>query len=280
MLVDIDQLMANSALFRICIYLAVILIVCKVVLWFYNNRLERQINRSKGIPVENYTAEELAIIIRKNLVCPYVQEMGADEQGDMFFQCDDDRYYSRIINGRLYIVRKNRFGMHSVNFSEKGDELRQCVADIFSDNPENDREELAKKQRNFKRSTIADWIIGSACFLCILCIIFQMAKGMDILKSRGVSLVKFSNYSTEYTINDALRASCIDGKWSSSKEGDDTYAYFTGTTFGGSDLVMVFRMDADGNCEIISAQVDGENYSLFTGILLAAMYSNIENASQ
>lgn len=277
---DISQLMENNVFFRICMYLAGILIVCKGVLWLYNNHLERQINKGKRIPVKNYTAEELAIIVRKNLICPFLQEMGTDEQGDMFFQCGDERYYSRITDGKLYIVQKNKFGIDSGNLSEKGNELRQCVADIFSDNPEDDREEFEKKQKNLKRGKMANWVIGSVCVLCVLCVFFQMVRGKDILKSGGVSLAKFTDYSTEYTINDALRASCKEGKWSNSKEGDNTYAYFTGTSFGGNDLAMAFQMDKSGYCEIISVQVDGEDYSLFAGMLLEVMYSNIENDSQ
>lgn len=275
-----NQLYENNILFRIGLYLEVILIVCKMMLWLYNRFFEQQLHKSKSILIQPYTAEEIAIIVQKNLVCPFVDKMGTDEQGNMFFQCGNIRYYARINDGKLCIVRKNIFEKDTPHLSETGQELQQCIADIFSDDFEKDREEWRKQRRKYRWFSVAEWASGVACILCFLFIALQLIGGVDVLKSRGVSLAKFTDYSTEYTINDALRSSCKEGKWSSSKEGDNTYAYFTGTTFGGNELVMAFQTDESGYCEIISVQLDGEDYSFLGGLLLEVMYSNIEYGSQ
>lgn len=105
-----------------------------------------------------------------------------------------------------------------------------------------------------------------------------MARGEDILKSRGVSLTQFTDYSSDNVINEALRASCVEGEWSSVKEGEITYARFAGTTYNVGTLNVIFRADTEGTCEIISLQVDGINYigTIFSGLIMEQMYANIE----
>ncbi len=103
-----------------------------------------------------------------------------------------------------------------------------------------------------------------------------MVGGTDIIKSRGVSLLCLSYYSTEYTINDALRASCTDGEWSSSKDRGITYMSFVGTTTGGNRLVLMLQKDESDYCRVTSIEIDGENYTWYMDELLELMYDNIE----
>lgn len=105
---DIEELIQNDLLFTICLWLLLIVIVCRGVWWIYSNILERKLNINKGIPLTGYTPEEVSIIVRKNLVCPLVEEIGEDEHGSMFFQCKSERYFSRMESGRFYIMQKKR----------------------------------------------------------------------------------------------------------------------------------------------------------------------------
>lgn len=273
---DIDDLMATDLLFPICMFLAAVLIVCRIALWVYRTALERQVNGNKGVLVEDYTAEEVAVIVRRNLACPLVQEMGTDEQGVLFFQCDKVRFQAKIEAGRLFIVKKNLFGRDVIQNDGEGFELQQCISDIFSENPEKDREAFEQKKRRLRIGNRVDWVAGAIMCLCIFYILVKMLRGVDIVKSHGICLMKFSDYSTEYTINEALHATCIDGEWSCTKEGGVTYAYFVGMTQTGNRLMMIFRSEDNEYCEITSVQIDGEDYSLFTGVLLEGMYANLE----
>lgn len=123
------------------------------VWWIYSNILERQLNINKGIPLTGYTPEEVSIIVRKNLVCPLVEEIGEDEQGSMFFQCKSERYFSRMESGRFYIIQKKRPWINPDFLSEEGWELQFCIGDIFSGNPEQDRETFTKRKRIMQRGT-------------------------------------------------------------------------------------------------------------------------------
>ncbi len=275
---DIEELIQNDLLFTICLWLLLIVIVCRGVWWIYSNILERKLNINKGIPLTGYTPEEVSIIVRKNLLCPLVEEIGEDEHGSMFFQCKSERYFSRMESGRFYIMQKKRPWINPDFLSEEDWELQFCIGDIFSGNPEQDRETFTKRKRIMQRGSIANWIAGGLLFLCFAYVFFQMARGEDILKSRGVSLAQFTDYSSDNVINEALRASCVEGEWSNFKEGEITYARFAGTTYNGGTLKMIFRADTEGTCEIISLQVDGINYAgtIFSGLIMEQMYSNIE----
>ena len=75
---DIEELIQNDLLFTICLWLLLIVIVCRGVWWIYSNILERKLNINKGIPLTGYTPEEVSIIVLKNLLCPLVEEIGED----------------------------------------------------------------------------------------------------------------------------------------------------------------------------------------------------------
>lgn len=275
---DMEELIQNDALFAMCMWLLLIVIVCRVVWWIYSNILERKLNINKGIPLTGYTPEEVAVIVRKNLVCPFVEEIGEDEQGGMFFQCKSERYFSRIESGRFSIRQKKRSWVNPDFLSEEGWELQFCIGDIFSENPGQDRETYAKRKQIMRWGSFANWIAGGIFFLCFAYMFFQMARGEDILKSRGVCLAQFTAYSSDYTIDEALWATCVEGEWSSFKEEGITYACFAGTTYNGGTIKMIFQMDIAGTCEIISIQVDGINYAgtIFGGAIMEGMYSNIK----
>ncbi len=276
-MVDIEKLMETNRMFHFCLSSLGVLIVAKIVWGFIDNVLTKEVHTNSGAWVKNYTLEELAIIVRRNLVCSFVQEIGTDEQGNLFFQCDNNaRFDSKIQGGRFFIIQKNILGIESQKLSEKGWELQQCICDIFSENPEKDKKIMDRDMQLLGWGTVANWIMGAGLFLCVVYIIFQVIGGMDTIKSRGISMLCLTDYSTEYTINDALRASCMDGEWASSKKGDVTYASFMGTTHGGNNLVMMLQQDESEYCRITSIQIDGENYMLFLDELLEAMYENIE----
>lgn len=276
-MVDIGKLMETSKLFSFCLNALGVLVVAKIVWGFIDSVLTKEVHISSGAWVKNYTLEELVIIVRRNLVCPFVQEIGTDEQGNLFFQCDNNaRFDSKIQGGRFFIIQKNILGIESQKLSEKGWELQQCICDMFSENPEKDKKCMERDMQLLAWGHVADWIMGVGVFFCIVYIVFQVIGGMDTIKSRGISMLCLTDYSEEYTINDALRASCTDGEWTSSKKGDVTYASFMGTTLGGGNLVMMFQEDESGYCRITSIQIDGENYNLFIDELLEVMYGNIE----
>ena len=107
---DIEELMQNVVLFAICMWLFWIVVVCRIVWWIYSNILERQLNINKGIPLTGYTPEEVSIIVRKNLVCPLVEEIGEDEHGSMFFQCKSERYFPEWNLEDFILYRKNGLG--------------------------------------------------------------------------------------------------------------------------------------------------------------------------
>lgn len=275
-MVDIGRLIETSKLFSFCLHSLGVLVVAKIIWGFIYNVLEKEMDTNRGAWVQGYTMEELVIIVRRNLVCPFVQEIGTDEQGNLFFQCEGVRFGAKMKGGRLFVVQKNIFGMESQQLSEKGWELQQCICELFSENPELDKKRMDRDIQVLAWGNVANWVMGAAVFLCAAYVIFQVIGGMDTIKSRGISTLCLTDYSKEYTINDALRASCTDGEWTSSKKGDITYASFMGTTFGGGNLVMMFQEDESGYCRITSIQIDGENYMLFLVELLEMMYENIE----
>ena len=86
------------------------------VWWIYSNILERQLNINKGIPLTGYTPEEVSIIVRKNLVCPLVEEIGEDEQGSMFFSANPNGIFPEWNPEDFILYRKTALDKSRFSF--------------------------------------------------------------------------------------------------------------------------------------------------------------------
>lgn len=240
---------------------------------FYLTVLQELHKRSKGIPIEYDSVQDLEKVLKDRLSCSFLQGIELGEKDKINFNCKYGAHTGVIKDGKFYIDKSLRkFSGH--RDVEEAWYLEKHIKGIFEQNQE-DKEDLETKFAKYIKVFNISRLIKYMVYVCILLFVFRYIGGMEFIKSKGVSKMQFTEYSDEITIGEALRAACPEGKWSSDKIDKGLYRVaFNGYGMNGSLLTIVFQSKDWSECTIQSIAMDGQDCSLLEGMLLEALFEN------
>ncbi|MBD5474866.1 MAG: hypothetical protein HDR17_02605 [Lachnospiraceae bacterium] len=238
----------------------------------YLTVLQELHKKSKGVSVEYESVQDIEKILKENLDCSFVKDIGVGKKENIEFNCKYGIHTGIIKDGKFYIDKSLRkFSGH--RDVEEAWYLEKFIKGVFYPNePKEDLEiKFAKYIKIFNISRIIKYVV----ILCVAIWVFLLIGGMDSLKSKGVSRMCFTDYSEEITIGEALQATCSNGKWSSNKIGDGIYhVTFSGYGANGSILIILFQTNGN-ECSIKSITIDGEDITWMQGLFLEALYEGV-----
>lgn len=243
---------------------------------FYLTVLQELHKRSKGIPIEYDSVQDLEKVLKDRLSCSFLQGIELEEKDKINFNCKYGTHTGVIKDGKFYIDKSLRkFSGH--RDVEEAWYLEKHIKGIFEQNQE-DKENLETKFAKYIKVFNISRLIKYMVYVCILLFVFRYIGGMEFVESKGVSKMQFTEYSDEITIGEALRTACPEGKWSSDKIDKGLYRVaFNGYGMNGRLLTIVFQSKDWSECSILSVAIDGQDCSLLEGVLLEALFENAGN---
>ncbi len=267
----------------LCGFVIIVFLLIFLVSTVYARFVSSPYKRNENADFGEMDIETLKKLLKERLEYPYCKNISINEEGDIDLVCKYAAYVVKIEDRKLVINNKFRPFAKAGNIEEEKDCLEaHLVKILLPDAAINTPRALGHFRRYIKArilSKISGW------FLLILFILYALnSEGihitdvMDIWTSKGVSMMRFAEYSEEITIGEALRAAYPAGKWSSNKIDKGLYRVaFDGYGMNGRLLTIVFQSKDWSECSILSIAMDGQDCSPLEGMLLEVLFANAED---
>ena len=232
-------------------------------------------SKGKGIPInDGMTAEDVVNILKEELECPFIKEISTNGKGKIDFNCRYGHHTAKIENNELYIDRTARiFG----DYTETAETwyLEKYVTGVLMPGIiKEDTSALNKKCQIYIKGFKIARSLSAVVAVLLLVIVGMREMGVSAyIKSGGVSHMYFDKYSENISIGEALSRVCGNEEWDKLEAGGRKYVSYTGEDASGEELYILFETDGN-SCQIVTIEIDGEDYSLFQGVVLEAIYSN------
>ena len=257
----------------------VFLMIC-VVSTVYAIFVSSPYKRDENADFGEMDIETVKKLLKEKLEYPYCKSISTNEASEIDFVCKYTTYSVKIDDRKLSIDYKFRPFAKASDIEEEKDCLEAHLVKLLLPEIGANPDKALGHFRRYMKARILGRVSGWL-FLMLLILYTLNINGIhitdvvDIWMSKGVSQMCLTEYSEEVTIGEALRAVCPAGKWSSDKIDKGLYRVaFSGYGMNGSLLTIVFQSMDWRRCSIQSIAIDGQDCTLFGGMILEILFAN------